>query len=82
MDEDFTVIVIENTDERGATRPSLAKNRQAVAHGFSHDDQKFSGSPGSGSPLDMVKKKFAELVFEQEIPPNEQVQLTHNCLAI
>lgn len=62
-------------------RQNLAKNRHAVANGFHHQNGKFSGSPGSGLPLRIVNRKFEELVFEQEIPETDRVQLMHNCLS-
>lgn len=51
-----------------------------MAHRFSHRNQKFLDTPGSGLSLHVVKTKFAELVFERETTPNEQVQLMCNCL--
>ena len=61
------------------SRLSLATNRQSVASGFSQLGSKFSGSPGTGQPLHVVKRRFMELIFEQEIPADQQVQLIHNC---
>lgn len=39
-------------------KQNLAKNRQAVANGFHHQNRKFSASPGTGIPLHIVKRKF------------------------
>ena len=63
------------------SRLSLAKIRRSVASGFSQLGSKFSGSPGTGQPLHVVKRKFMELTIEQEIPADQQVQLIHNCLS-
>ena len=67
--------------KRTQTYSNLAKNRQAVANGFNQKDYKFSGSPGTGLALHLVKRKFNELIFEQEIPQSQTVQLIHNCLS-
>lgn len=60
---------------------SLAKQRQAVGSGFYNESSKFTGSRLSGQPLHVVKRKFQELIFEQEIPSDQIVQLMHNCLS-
>ena len=53
------------------SRLSLAKNRQSVSSGFSQLGSKFSGSPGTVQPLHFVKRRFIELMFEQEIPADQ-----------
>ena len=60
---------------------NLAKNRQAVANGLNQKDYTFSGSAGTGIALHLVKQKFNELIFEQEIPQSQTVQLIHKCLS-
>ena len=66
---------------RYQSRLSFAKNRQSVVSRFSQLGSKFSGSPGTGQPLHVVKKRFMDLMFGQEISPDQQVQLIHNCLS-
>lgn len=84
LPNDVTAATPELRKDQNASsnqRMSLAKQRQAVGSGFYNDSSKFTGSRLSGQPLHIVKRKFQELIFEQEIPEDQIVQLLHNCLS-
>lgn len=73
---------IESTPRHlSAPRSRLTKYRQAVDCGFNGADSEFTGSPISGLPLDVVRRSFEELFYEQEIPEHQRVQLILNCLS-
>ena len=69
-----------NNVNNNNTRSSLAKQRQAVGSGFSTSHPSSPDLDCQDSPLHVVKRRFKELIFEQEIPGNQTVQLMHNCL--
>ena len=72
---------VETAQTKSNHQSSLAKQRQAVGSGFFNESTKFTGSRMSGQPLHVVKRRFKELIFEQEIPESQTVQLIHNCVS-
>lgn len=75
VEEDPKIIFHESSSRERTPCQSLAKNRQAAANGFNRRHQKFFDSQCSVLPLLMVKRRFFEVVYEQDNPANDQVQL-------